>query len=169
MGNFLKMVLFGLGMLALTVVVAVVVSLYLLAQRGENPAKLLREFVLQPEEKMHYASGDHRPATPAEVQDLAAIQYDRELSSLADAIGEATLRELIADLTRRQRLMDERERNLNRRSENLDLAEADFHRLRRHIQDEREAIDKQVMMLADFARPLGRSASRGGSYRSGFA
>jgi hypothetical protein len=151
MGRFLHLVLFGLGLIALTVVVAGVGVMVLLQSKGEHPGALMKEIALRPEEKQALEEWRNRPPTAAEVGDLSAVRYDRELRELADKIGEATLRELIADLTRRQRLLDDRERALARRSENLQLAEADFHRLRQQVQSERLAVQRDREQLVDDA------------------
>ena len=72
------------------------------------------------------------------------------MRALADAVGEATVRDIVDDLSRRRQVLDEREHFLNNQAEELALAQADLnvfndirHRLT-HLDQERQQLAADV-------------------------
>ncbi|MFW5830337.1 MAG: hypothetical protein ACOCXA_08775 [Planctomycetota bacterium] len=141
MKGFLRTFVFGLAMLFM-LIAGLVVTLAL-ATDGDV-RRQLRDWVLSDDEQAVLRDEAERSPRPPMVRILPSEDKDRILQELADRVSSNQIRDLLAELRQRERMLAEQRSYLDQREAELRIAEADLLRMQQELQRERQRVQRLV-------------------------
>jgi len=160
---FVRTFLTGLGLLFLLVVSAGITVLISLKSSGDLQ-KSLRGYVLSEDERRELEVLQQRADEPPALRYDDREHMDETLQRIADMANEAAVRELVENLSARERALSERADLLAQQEADLRLARTDIERMRRQLEEQRVQVQAMLEEVearsAQWAAAKAREAQR---------